>query len=1208
MRVLRRNVPLRNTFYIVVYFILLSSLTGCAELSLRISDASGLAGADAYHKGDYQTALLQYEQAYEREVTSYEKNKSNNNPFNDKKGMAINAVNIADCYALLENHPASKKWALKAKDLAMAENYDLVLGPSLLILAQIHNESREYQKAIETGESAERILQNRNDEVNLKIIYITIGEAYAGIEDIDKAEFYFSKASVIKKTSESPVFQKFESRLQSDIAKVEEKRQPPMLVVASVTFSDENGKYPNGALDAEEQAELVLKIENQGKGSAFGVTPVVTQAGGGFSIGPPGSLEKIAAGETKEIRIPVVGKADLSDGLASIKVDVKESRGHDANPVTLSMQTGKLKPPDLVIECVNKQTCGLEVSGNSNGRLDAFERAELVLKVQNRGEGVAYDVTPEVSILEGKGFTLDKTYSLGTISAGESKKLRVPVVSGLDLKSGEARLQIEAKEKRGLNAKKLWVEFQTERLKRPNLVIKPPRINDSSEGLASGNGDGVIENSETAELDVIVENTGEGDAEGVKLFLEPVAPPGVEVVQGESEINRIGVGEAARGKVVIRVPRQVQIKELMVKLRAEEVERKAASTEKTFNLPGATLKPDLVANLQWSDKPGGKSLSDRNEIWENGKTLEGVLTVKNQGKLVAEGVEVTIRVPGGVVKLGQEHFQIGRIEPNQTSITLRTTLTIPRTFSDKKVVIETVVEQQDFDKKNAESQDQPVTLRKPKLVVTRQLLNQTSGDGSKLGSVLQNERTKLELTVRNDGALEAQGVSVSVVSERPETEIQLEGERKSIVGTILPGQVRTIQMPLFIKRAALAGAARIRVDVTQDDLQEIIHLPGELMVLEEGAEEVKVTGQEVKTPRPTASMQARSPIYVVSLTPPESVKKEFFEVEWDELDEGTYVEIFVNGKKVTGGTNRGIALTPKAKEIGGKRRTEKVPLSPGPNTIVVTAYDRENKEWPQPPILVTRKVEQGVFWALLIGIDDYYDHKDKSKNWSKLTTAVSDATSLQKVLEDRYGFEPKRVKLLTNREASREGIISAFQGLTEEVSENDSLLIYYAGHGKLDNVTGYWIPVEAEIKKQAGFISNSMIRDYLGAIKAKHIFLVSDSCFSGSLLVGGTRSEPPVISERYYQQKDSLKSRQAITSGGNEPVSDGGRDGHSIFAYYFLKALRENNEPYLAAQAIITQTARSVANNSTQTPVGQHIKDVQDEGGEFIFGIGGKLP
>ncbi len=245
----------------------------------------------------------------------------------------------------------------------------------------------------------------------------------------------------------------------------------------------------------------------------------------------------------------------------------------------------------------------------------------------------------------------------------------------------------------------------------------------------------------------------------------------------------------------------------------------------------------------------------------------------------------------------------------------------------------------------------------------------------------------------------------------------------------------------------------------------------------------------------------------------------------------------------------------------------------------------------------TGNVAMGNFWALLIGIDDY-DH------WPKLSTAINDTLAVQEVLKGRYGFSPQRIKRLSNKEATRQGIIDAFEWLINEVGQQDNVLIYYAGHGELDKVTGYWVPSEARTDKKGAYVSNSTIRDYIGVIEAKHIYLVVDSCFSGSLFAGITRSkQPQEITGRYYQEVYDRISRQGLTSGGTEPVSDEGYEGHSIFSYYFLKALRENKDPYMTATSLFDRIAVPVANNSRQTPVSRAIKDVRDEGGEFLFAL-----
>ena len=65
---------------------------------------------------------------------------------------------------------------------------------------------------------------------------------------------------------------------------------------------------------------------------------------------------------------------------------------------------------------------------------------------------------------------------------------------------------------------------------------------------------------------------------------------------------------------------------------------------------------------------------------------------------------------------------------------------------------------------------------------------------------------------------------------------------------------------------------------------------------------------------------------------------------------------------------------------------------------------------------------------------------------------------------------------------------------------------------------------------------------------------------------------------------------------------DSGSGGHSVFAYYLLKALRENERPYLASFELFGKLARAVTNNSSQKPEFGTVQDAGDEGaGDFTF-------
>ncbi|MFC2138061.1 caspase domain-containing protein, partial [Bacteroidota bacterium] len=242
-----------------------------------------------------------------------------------------------------------------------------------------------------------------------------------------------------------------------------------------------------------------------------------------------------------------------------------------------------------------------------------------------------------------------------------------------------------------------------------------------------------------------------------------------------------------------------------------------------------------------------------------------------------------------------------------------------------------------------------------------------------------------------------------------------------------------------------------------------------------------------------------------------------------------------------------------------------------------------------------KEMEIGQFYALIVGIDKYKGH------WTQLQNAVRDAQAVEEVLKRKYKFD--YFKTLYNEQATRENIIRELETLVQNVKPKDNVLIYYSGHGdfKQQLNKGYWVPVNATSNSTTDYISNSDLQTFLAGIKSKHTLLISDACFSGDIFRGKTEAVPFENSEKYYQKVNGLSSRQAITSGGIEPVMDGGRDGHSVFAYYLLKTLENNDYKYFDAGQLFTKIKIPVVNNSEQSPNFSPIKNTGDEGGQFIF-------
>lgn len=230
----------------------------------------------------------------------------------------------------------------------------------------------------------------------------------------------------------------------------------------------------------------------------------------------------------------------------------------------------------------------------------------------------------------------------------------------------------------------------------------------------------------------------------------------------------------------------------------------------------------------------------------------------------------------------------------------------------------------------------------------------------------------------------------------------------------------------------------------------------------------------------------------------------------------------------------------------------------------------------------------GRFHALVIG-NNAYRHLDR------LETAINDARAIGDVLRAHYGFT---VRLLTD--ATRAEIVEVLDEYRSRLEPADNLLIYYAGHGWLDPEAdkGFWLPVDAHQDKRTQWVSNDTVRDALRALKAKHVLVVADSCFSGAL----TRGAAPRAGRGsdYLLRMSRLKARQVLSSGGLEPVADSAGGGHSPFAAALLETLKKN-EGVLDATSLFAELRRPVALRSDQVPQFADIRMAGHEGGDFLF-------
>ena len=258
---------------------------------------------------------------------------------------------------------------------------------------------------------------------------------------------------------------------------------------------------------------------------------------------------------------------------------------------------------------------------------------------------------------------------------------------------------------------------------------------------------------------------------------------------------------------------------------------------------------------------------------------------------------------------------------------------------------------------------------------------------------------------------------------------------------------------------------------------------------------------------------------------------------------------------------------------------KKIKRKPRGTTILADDddYDDDN--------LLDLKVN-GKYYALLIGNSNYI-------NWAKLTSPANDVNQIGKILKNKYNF----TEVLIVKNADRDKIFDSFEKLSELTSDNDYVLVYYAGHGDIKHNKSYWIPVNAKKNSRSQWINISDIENYLLDIPAHHLAVMVDSCYF-SITKGSN-----IITEKrksmFYQKLLDKRARLVLASGQNEPVDDTGKGNNSIFGISFINSLKNN------ANAI---SLREIGNNIAYAHAGMRqqpylhlMLNWGHTNGDFIF-------
>ena len=193
--------------------------------------------------------------------------------------------------------------------------------------------------------------------------------------------------------------------------------------------------------------------------------------------------------------------------------------------------------------------------------------------------------------------------------------------------------------------------------------------------------------------------------------------------------------------------------------------------------------------------------------------------------------------------------------------------------------------------------------------------------------------------------------------------------------------------------------------------------------------------------------------------------------------------------------------------------------------------------------------------AVIIGIETYRDHLPNADY------ASHDARVMAKYLTHAMGYPEENVVTLLDNKATRADLHKYLESwLTNRVEENDSVFIYYSGHGAPNTKTGeaYLVPYDGDplYIDKTGY-SLQFLYDHLNRLPAREVVVVLDSCFSGaggrSVIAKGMR---PLILSVENPLLSQGKTFVLGASAGDQVSNTYEKKGHGLLTYFFLKGLQ----------------------------------------------------
>jgi len=803
------------------------------------------------------------------------------------------------------------------------------------------------------------------------------------------------------------------------------------------------------------------------------------------------------------------------------------------------------------------------------------EPLELNLTVTNTGKGALYRFSgrshSKDSIFDGHLFYL------GKIEAGQSLSDTLTVKVPSDYKIGNIPLEISFEEYNGFIPNPLQAVVTLTHYNRPRLAYNYQIVDDGS-GRSVGNGDGRIQKGEAVELLVTLRNVGPVPATNTWVELSNPKGQHLDIRPYMIRFGQLDPDKSKEARVSFTVWPEFPENLIGLKLFIQEKDQQVFLNEE-LQLTVDTRPPKQIVAVNKLVTVTHNKATILSGAGSDSSVIASVL--KDQTLAATGELDDWYRV--SISKT--ENGWIGKSQVTAAALTVKGEMPIPNILGLE-------------------------AARTAQFITLNEQLQKAENARAKIEEALrQREQETLDLRAKLANLSTTQNTQLSTANERLEQE-RLEREQ-------MEKALREREQEMKNLQAKLDGIAQTQTsEITsmEEKLQQ------EHAQREQAEKALRDHKEEVATLRSqlneiTESRKIRKTPPAIALATPFDGK----EVKVDRIvlvgaaasEWGiSRIEVRVNNELLARRQSRGI------KVVSGRTGpqttfefSEAIALREGPNHITVTAFDDAQLSTTRE-LKVTRVVDKGKIWAVVIGISKY----DKVQ---PLKYADKDALAFHEYLINEVGVPKDQMTLLINEQGTLVALKRSLgTHLKRKASPKDTVIIYYAGHGAPetdttspdgDGLEKYLIPYDAD--PQDLYTTGLPMREVetiFHRLNAERVIFITDSCYSGA--AGGrtfaTAARRAVVSDNFITRLSKGKGRVVLTASQAGEISEERDDlGHGVFTYYLLQGLKGKAD-FNADGLVTVDEAYSYVSTHVPSVTGQnqHPMKKGEVEGQLILG------